>query len=67
MWGDHGLPDDLERGYQRLEAVLPQLSRAGIARAPFDAERVAFGAAMTRLAPGWPGTASGDEAAARHD
>jgi NAD(P)-dependent dehydrogenase (short-subunit alcohol dehydrogenase family) len=49
VWADHGLPDDLERGYQELETVLPQLSRAGIARAPFDAERVAFSAAMARL------------------
>jgi NAD(P)-dependent dehydrogenase (short-subunit alcohol dehydrogenase family) len=60
VWGDHGLPPDLERGYRQLEAVLPQLSRAGIARAPFDAERVAFGAAMARLALGSPGTARED-------
>jgi NAD(P)-dependent dehydrogenase (short-subunit alcohol dehydrogenase family) len=49
VWGDHDLPEDLERGYRQLEAVLPQLSRAGIARAPFDAERVAFAAGMARL------------------
>jgi hypothetical protein len=30
--------------------VLPKLSRAGIARAPFDAERVAFAAGLARLA-----------------
>jgi NAD(P)-dependent dehydrogenase (short-subunit alcohol dehydrogenase family) len=60
VWGDHGLPEDLERGYQQLEAVLPQLSRAGIARAPFDAERVAFGAAMARLALSSPGAARSD-------
>jgi hypothetical protein len=53
-WGDHGLPEDLERGYQQLEAVLPQLPRAGISRAPFDAERVAFSAGMARLAPSTP-------------
>lgn len=60
VWGDRGLPDDLERGYQQLEAVLPQLSRAGISRAPFDAERVAFGAAMARLALGAPPSAPSD-------
>jgi ribosomal protein S18 acetylase RimI-like enzyme len=58
--GDYDLPEDLERGYQQLEAVLPQLRRAGIARAPFDAERVAFGAAMARLALSSPGTAQAD-------
>ena len=42
------------------EAVLPKLQRAGIARAPFDAERVAFGAAMARLALSSPGTAQAD-------
>lgn len=61
MWADHDLPEDLERGYQRLEAVLPQLSRAGIARAPFDAERVAFGAAMARLALESPGDGQADD------
>ena len=60
VWGDHGLPEDLERGYQQLEAVLPQLPRAGIARAPFDAERVAFGAAMARLALISPSSAQAD-------
>ena len=60
VWGDHDLPEDLERGYQQLEAVLPQLQRAGIARAPFDAERVAFGAAMARLALSSPSTAQAD-------
>jgi NAD(P)-dependent dehydrogenase (short-subunit alcohol dehydrogenase family) len=60
MWGDHDLPEDLERGYQQLEAVLPQLQRAGVARAPFDAERVAFSAAMARLEPSSPGTAQAD-------
>ena len=57
MWGDYDLPEDLERGYQQLEAVVPQLQRAGIARAPFDAERVAFSAAMARLALSSPSTA----------
>ena len=60
VWGDHDLPEDLERGYQQLEAVLPELRRAGIARAPFDAERVAFGAAMARLALSSPGAAQAD-------
>lgn len=60
MWRDYDLPEDLERGYQQLEAVLPQLGRAGIARAPFDAERVAFSAAMARLAPSSPDTAQAD-------
>lgn len=57
-WGDHGLPEDLERGYQQLEAVLPKLARAGISRAPFDAERVAFSAGMARLAPSGPNSPS---------
>jgi NAD(P)-dependent dehydrogenase (short-subunit alcohol dehydrogenase family) len=48
-WGDYDLPDELERGYQQLEAVFPQHYRAGLARPPFDAERVAFGAAMDKL------------------
>jgi NAD(P)-dependent dehydrogenase (short-subunit alcohol dehydrogenase family) len=56
-WADYNLPEDLERGYEQLEAVLPRLERAGIARAPFDAERVAFAAAMARLALSTPGTA----------
>jgi NAD(P)-dependent dehydrogenase (short-subunit alcohol dehydrogenase family) len=60
VWGDHGLPEDLERGYQQLEAVLPKLPRAGISRAPFDAERVAFGAAVARLALSPPSTAQAD-------
>jgi len=60
VWGDHDLPEDLDRGYQQLEAVLPQLQRAGISRAPFDAERVAFGAAMARLALGSPSAAQAD-------
>lgn len=48
-WGDYNLPDELERGYEQLEAVFPQHYRAGLARPPFDAERVAFGAAMEKL------------------
>ncbi|MHB8221179.1 MAG: SDR family NAD(P)-dependent oxidoreductase [Acidimicrobiales bacterium] len=50
VWGDRGLPEELEKGYEELEAVLPNLWRAGVARAPFDAERVAFAAAMERQA-----------------
>jgi NAD(P)-dependent dehydrogenase (short-subunit alcohol dehydrogenase family) len=50
VWGDCDLPEELDRGYQQLEAALPQYWRAGLARAPFDAERVAFGAAMEKLA-----------------
>jgi NAD(P)-dependent dehydrogenase (short-subunit alcohol dehydrogenase family) len=60
VWGDYDLPEDLEHGYQQLEAVLPQLRRAGVARAPFDAERVAFSAAMARLALDSPGAAQAD-------
>jgi len=60
VWGDRDLPEELERGYQQLEAVLPQLRRAGISRAPFDAERVAFAAGMARLALGPPDDARVD-------
>jgi NAD(P)-dependent dehydrogenase (short-subunit alcohol dehydrogenase family) len=60
VWGDYDLPEELERGYQQLEAALPQYWRAGLARAPFDAERVAFGAAMEKLALTQSGAAQGD-------
>ena len=50
VWGDYDVPDEVERGYQRLEGVLPKYWRSGLARAPFDVERVAFGAAMEKLA-----------------
>ena len=49
VWGDYDLPDELERGYEQLEAALPQYWRAGLARAPFDAERVAFAGGMDKL------------------
>jgi hypothetical protein len=60
VWGDYDLPEELERGYQQLEAALPQYWRAGLARAPFDAERVAFGAAMEKLALTQSGAAQAD-------
>lgn len=50
VWGDRDIPEEVERGYQQLEGVLPKYWRAGLARAPFDVERVAFGAAMEKLA-----------------
>jgi len=50
VWGDYDVPDEVERGYQRLEGALPKYWRSGLARAPFDVERVAFGAAMEKLA-----------------
>jgi len=48
-WYDHDVPAEVEEGYQRLESVLPKFWRAGLGRAPFDAERVAFAAAMDKL------------------
>lgn len=45
-WGDYDLPDEIEAGYRRLEAVMPDYWRSGLARARFDAERVAYGAAV---------------------
>ncbi len=64
VWGDHDLPDELERGYELLEAALPQYWRAGLARAPFDAERVAFAGGMDKLALSSSLTAEAAEAAA---
>lgn len=48
-WGDYDLPADIEEGYQRLEAALPDYWRSGLARARFDAERVAYSAGMDKL------------------
>ena len=48
LWLDHDLPDELEAAYRRLEAVLPDYWRAGLARAPFDVERVVFASGMER-------------------
>jgi NAD(P)-dependent dehydrogenase (short-subunit alcohol dehydrogenase family) len=48
-WYDHDVPAEVEQGYQRLEAVVPKYWRAGLGRAPFDAERVAFAGAMDKL------------------
>lgn len=45
-WGDYDLPDEIEAGYRRLEAVMPDYWRSGLARARFDAERVAYGASV---------------------
>jgi NAD(P)-dependent dehydrogenase (short-subunit alcohol dehydrogenase family) len=49
LWLDHNLPDELEVGYRRLESVLPDYWRAGLARAPFDVERVVFASGLDRL------------------
>jgi NAD(P)-dependent dehydrogenase (short-subunit alcohol dehydrogenase family) len=49
VWGDHDVPEEVERGYRKLESALPRYWRSGLARAPFDVERVAFGAAMEKL------------------
>lgn len=49
VWGDYDLPEQVEQGYQKLATTLPKYWRAGLARAPFDVERVAFSAAMDKL------------------
>ena len=49
VWYDHDVPAEVEEGYQRLETALPKYWRAGLGRAPFDAERVAFAAAVDKL------------------
>jgi len=49
VWGDYDLPADLDASYRRLEAALPDYWRAGLARAPFDVERVAYGMTMDKL------------------
>jgi NAD(P)-dependent dehydrogenase (short-subunit alcohol dehydrogenase family) len=48
-WGDYDLPADIEDGYQRLEAAMPDYWRSGLARARFDAERVAYAAGMDKV------------------
>lgn len=48
-WGDYDLPADIETGYQRLEAAMPEYWRSGLARARFDAERVAYAAGMAKI------------------
>jgi NAD(P)-dependent dehydrogenase (short-subunit alcohol dehydrogenase family) len=48
-WGDYDLPADIEEGYRKLEAALPDYWRSGLARARFDAERVAYAAAMDKV------------------
>jgi NAD(P)-dependent dehydrogenase (short-subunit alcohol dehydrogenase family) len=49
-WLDYDMPEDVERSYAKLEAALPKYWRAGFGRAPFDAEWVAFKAALEKLA-----------------
>lgn len=49
-WLDYDMPEDVERSYQKLEAVLPKYWRAGLGRAPFDAEWTAFKAGLEKLA-----------------
>jgi NAD(P)-dependent dehydrogenase (short-subunit alcohol dehydrogenase family) len=51
VWGDYDLPADLDASYKRLEAALPDYWRVGLARAPFDVERVAYGTTMDKLKP----------------
>lgn len=48
-WGDYDLPADIEEGYQKLEAAMPDYWRSGLARARFDAERVAYAAGMDKV------------------
>lgn len=48
-WGDYDLPEDIEDGYRKLEAALPDYWRSGLARARFDAERVAYAAGMDKI------------------
>jgi NAD(P)-dependent dehydrogenase (short-subunit alcohol dehydrogenase family) len=48
-WGDYDLPADIEEGYRRLEAAMPDYWRSGLARARFDAERVAYAAGMDKV------------------
>lgn len=49
VWYDFDVPPEVDAGYQRLEKALPKFWRVGLGRAPFDVERVAFGAAMDKL------------------
>jgi NAD(P)-dependent dehydrogenase (short-subunit alcohol dehydrogenase family) len=49
LWGDYNLPADLDEQYKRLEAALPDYWRSGLARAPFDVERVAYATTMEKL------------------
>jgi NAD(P)-dependent dehydrogenase (short-subunit alcohol dehydrogenase family) len=48
-WGDYDLPADIEDGYRKLEAAMPDYWRSGLARARFDAERVAYAAGMDKI------------------
>jgi NAD(P)-dependent dehydrogenase (short-subunit alcohol dehydrogenase family) len=48
-WGDYDLPPDIEEGYRKLEAAMPDYWRSGLARARFDAERVAYAAGMDKV------------------
>ncbi|MGH8963617.1 MAG: SDR family NAD(P)-dependent oxidoreductase [Jatrophihabitantaceae bacterium] len=48
-WGDYDLPADIEAGYRKLEAAMPDYWRSGLARARFDAERVAYAAGMAKI------------------
>jgi NAD(P)-dependent dehydrogenase (short-subunit alcohol dehydrogenase family) len=48
-WGDYDLPADIEEGYRTLEAAMPEYWRSGLARARFDAERVAYAAGMDKV------------------
>jgi NAD(P)-dependent dehydrogenase (short-subunit alcohol dehydrogenase family) len=48
-WGDYDLPADIEEGYRKLEAAMPDYRRSGLARARFDAERVAYAAGMDKI------------------
>jgi NAD(P)-dependent dehydrogenase (short-subunit alcohol dehydrogenase family) len=49
VWHDYDIPEKVEEGYKRLEGALPKYWRAGLGRAPFDVERVAFAAAVDKL------------------
>jgi NAD(P)-dependent dehydrogenase (short-subunit alcohol dehydrogenase family) len=55
-WGDYDLPADIEEGYRKLEAAMPDYWRSGLARARFDAERVAYAAGMDKIKSAQEGT-----------
>ncbi|HLQ34854.1 MAG TPA: SDR family oxidoreductase [Chloroflexota bacterium] len=49
-WHDHSFPPDIEERYRQVEEAMPKYGRSGLSQTPFDAGRVLFGAAMTKLA-----------------
>jgi NAD(P)-dependent dehydrogenase (short-subunit alcohol dehydrogenase family) len=49
IWGDYSLPPDIDARYAALEAAMPDFWRVGLARAPFDVERVVWKTTMDRI------------------